>query len=119
MSSAKYVTYKEPIKIKEGAILNLVGKLSFTASNMPGTTQTAYHYVQVSKDDGVTWTSINTLSANLKSAYSSSASVSKSIDLDAYVGYDVLLRIATHHSASGATDLYVSTELTKFDITYQ
>lgn len=117
--SAKYVTFNEPIKISEGAVLNIVGNLYLGAGTMPGTTIYGYHNVQISKDGGVTWDTINSATLNMKSVYNTSGAVSKAINLDAYAGYDILLRICTYHTRTDdASGTWYDVTLTQFDITY-
>ena len=121
MNSATYATLSKSIPIKEGAILNLGGSLAYSSSLSSSNTYYAYSLVQISKDNGASWITLFSDSvANTASGGSSyaSKSISKNINLSAYVGYDCRFRIGAYQNrhTSGATSAILT--LSAFNIYY-
>ena len=121
MNSATYATYNDVILVSDGAILNLAGSMAYSSSQSSSNTYYAYIIVQISKDNGTTWVTLlsdNIANTAIGVTSYASKSVSKTIDLSAYAGYDCKFRVGAYQNrhTSGVTSSILT--LNMFNISY-
>ena len=110
----------ESIIIRNGGTLSLEGTLVFSTESSTTSGYKAYMYLEITTDDGSSWTSLfDTLVKCDYNGTSGTISFNESIDLSAYEDHNCKFRIRAYHTRDNSGYWSNATvSLTKFNISY-